>query len=256
MQIDILFSGSRGNSVLIRDGSTAVLVDAGKSDRRIRTELAKIGLSPAELSAIFITHEHSDHTGALEILSKKNQVPIYAVSESAEVFAPQGSFAAHCVTYIEAGTSLRIGSLSVRSFPIPHDSRANVGYRLETDDGDTLGIATDMGHVTEEITKNLSGCRRVILEANHDVEMLQAGPYPYTLKQRILSRNGHLSNENCGKLAVFLAENGTEAIALAHLSEHNNTPECAKTTVEAALSAANRSLTVTVARADEVTSLL
>lgn len=255
MQVDILFSGSRGNSILIRHGSTAVLVDAGRSARRISSDLSRLGLSLSSLSAIFITHEHCDHTGSLETLAKKWQLPIYATEKSAAVFAQSGTFAAQKVVLTEIGAPVQIGSLSFSSFPIPHDSQCNVGYRVQDTDGDTLGIATDMGHVTETVKENLTGCRRAVIESNHDVEMLKNGIYPQHLKERILSDHGHLSNENCGKLAVYLAENGTESVTLAHLSEQNNRPELAKAAVEAALIAAGHILPVTVAKADDITTV-
>lgn len=222
-----LFSGSGGNCIYVKDGKTEILIDAGKSALSVEKSLASVGTSIENISAIFVTHEHSDHISALEIISKKYSVPIHITSPSLDFILRSSKYiqknaVEHCVKYEQ-----NAGSLHLSSFVIPHDSVQNVGYRITSDDGDTLGIATDMGHVTDEIKESLLGCRNVIVESNHDKDMLIYGKYPDFLKSRILSENGHLSNEDCSSLVCALADKGTINFTLAHLSRENNTPEAA-----------------------------
>ncbi len=222
-----LFSGSGGNCIYVKHGKTEILIDAGKSALSVEKSLASVGTSMENISAIFVTHEHSDHISALEIISKKYSVPIHITSPSLDFISRSSKYiqknaVEHCVKYEQ-----NAGSLHLSSFVIPHDSVQNVGYRITSDDGDTLGIATDMGHVTDEIKESLFGCRNVIVESNHDKDMLIFGKYPDFLKSRILSENGHLSNEDCSSLVCTLADKGTINFTLAHLSRENNTPEAA-----------------------------
>ena len=234
MTVDILFSGSRGNCTLIRSGDTKILVDCGKSARAVCTALGELGCGVGEISAIFITHEHTDHVAALDMILSKNRIPVHIVDECADnMKAPcrdSGDIVRHPLGY-----TAKVGDFTVSSFPLPHDSAAHTGYVIEDKEGDTLGIATDMGHVTDEARENLSRCRRAIIEANHDIEMLLEGPYPPFLKRRILSKRGHLSNEDCASLACDLARGGCRVIALAHLSPENNIPTLAYSEVRCAL---------------------
>ncbi|MBO5374231.1 MAG: MBL fold metallo-hydrolase [Clostridia bacterium] len=227
LQAYTLFSGSSGNSIYIKDGKTEVLVDAGKSASLIEKALTSLGSSLNNISAIFITHEHSDHTSGLEIISKKYHIPIHITSPSAKRACYQGSFASQCAHPHEVRYEASVGSLKLRSFEIPHDSNQNVGYIIENEQGERLGIATDMGHVTDEIKTALCGCKTAIIESNHDKFLLVAGPYPEFLKHRILADTGHLANEDSVELSLFLAENGAQRITLAHLSKENNAPEIA-----------------------------
>lgn len=237
MTVDILFSGSRGNCTLIRHGGNAILIDCGKSARAVTKALCEVGAFPADIDAVFVTHEHSDHTSALEILCSANQIPIHMTEKSGVKIHPDNRaydlVISHDVEYTE-----RVGSLTVKSFPLPHDSLCHVGYVVSDSNGDVFGLATDIGHVTTRLVEELSRCRRVVVESNHDVEMLLEGSYPADLKRRILSKRGHLSNEDCGSLSCVLAEAGCEVFALAHLSPENNTPEVAYTEVRRALDSA------------------
>ena len=222
-----LFFFSVGNSIYVKDGKTEILIDAGKSALSVEKSLASVATSIENLSAIFVTHEHSDHVSALEVISKKYSIPIHITSPSLDFISRSSKYiqknaVEHCVKYEQS-----IGSLHLSSFAIPHDSVQNVGYKITSDDGDTLGIATDMGHVTDEIKESLFGCKNVIVESNHDRDMLIYGKYPDFLKNRILSDNGHLSNEDCASLVCALANAGTINFTLAHLSRENNTPEAA-----------------------------
>jgi len=230
MQICSLYSGSKGNAVYLKLGGVPILVDAGKSARTLCSSLRAIGADISEIRAIFITHEHCDHTSALENLLKKHPIPVHIVNASAEglFWAKDGQaehFATHPILYTE-----NIDTLTVCSFPSPHDSNACVGFRfsfLENGERHEVGYATDIGFLSDAVCEGLMGCEAVVLECNHDIDMLKEGPYPYPLKQRILSRKGHLSNPDCAELAVRLAESGTRHILLAHLSETNNTPDTA-----------------------------
>ena len=231
MQICSLYSGSSGNAVYLRLGGVSILVDAGNSARALCRALTAIGTDISDIRAIFLTHEHNDHTSALENLLKKHPLPIHIVEASAaglpstvdSAFAE--NLVMHPILYQEA-----LDGLTVKSFPTPHDSRASVGFRFSFTENGTqheVGYATDVGFLSDAVVDGLMGCEAVVLECNHDIEMLTEGPYPYPLKQRILSCKGHLSNIDCTSLALRLAENGTKHILLAHLSETNNTPDTA-----------------------------
>lgn len=255
MKVDVLFSGSRGNCTLIRDGETEILIDCGKSARAVCTALRGAGTDIKNISAIFITHEHSDHTSALEIVCRSNSFPVHVTEKSAARLALCECIAKNLVIHKEE-YSEEVGSLKIRSFPLPHDSAANVGYIIEGADGDRLGFATDMGHVTEVCARNLTGCRRIIVEANHDVQMLMEGRYPAVLKRRILSKKGHLSNEDCADFVARLAASGCRLFALAHLSPENNLPEIAFSEVRRALDAEGfEDVEVVVTSRDEIVSL-
>lgn len=226
--VSTLFSGSSGNSTLIRSDSTALLIDAGRNCKAVSLSLQSLGMSLSDISAIFVTHEHSDHISALDVMSKKQQTPIHITEPSARELCKKCAAAECAVIHRGLSFQVDVGNLSVRSFPLPHDSFAHVGYVITcTDDGDSAAVATDMGFPTQEAFSNLAGCRQIVIEANHDVNMLRYGPYPQYLKQRILSKYGHLSNEDSAELCIGLAEKGCEKFMLAHLSAENNTPDLA-----------------------------
>ena len=255
MTVDILYSGSRGNCTLVRDGETEILIDCGKSLRALTRSLSALGTSPDRISAIFVTHEHSDHTSALDALTSKYRIPVHIDSACAPCLFRSENVAAVAVCH-DGDLTVRAGSLTVSSFPLPHDSASCVGYVVRSDDGDVFGVATDMGRVTERTVAELSVCRRVMVEANHDVEMLAEGPYPPMLKRRILSPRGHLSNGDCAALVCALANCGVRAFALAHLSPENNDPALAYADVRAALDAEGFSdRTLVVAERDLTVSL-
>lgn len=234
--ITSLYSGSKGNSVLIESDKAKILIDAGKSARALCNALAEIGKSIDEIDAIFITHEHNDHIGALENLLKKHKIPVHIVSISAqkllnrarEIF--EDALCLHTPVFTE-----NIGNMKITSFPTPHDSEYSVGYRIEIDET-CIGYATDIGYVTDEIKVALSGCESVVIECNHDEEMLMEGTYPYDLKLRIKSKKGHLSNKDCAEFVSDLCFIGTKNVLLAHLSEENNDPDLAFDEVWSAIS--------------------
>lgn len=231
MRIVTLYSGSGGNSVYIEAAGEAILIDAGKNARALCNSLSSIGADIGSIKAIFITHEHNDHISALNVLSKRHCIPIHMTEYSAVKFdfmkdaAARERIVRHDIEYEET-----VGGMCVRSFRTPHDSLMSVGYRVEFSDAEgkhAIGVATDMGYVSETVRRSLYGCEAVVLESNHDVEMLEMGSYPYDLKKRILSKRGHLSNAESAELAAELVGGGARGFLLAHLSEENNTPDLA-----------------------------
>jgi phosphoribosyl 1,2-cyclic phosphodiesterase len=234
MRLVTLASGSKGNCTLISGGEWNILIDAGISMRRIKQGLALCGLTLDDVDAILITHEHSDHVSALPMLAKHCNIPIYAPRTVAGHLRCAVAGVENSLREIPVGEDLAIGGATVRAFHTPHDTDESVGYRISGEC--VFAIATDMGHVTEEVESGLLGADAVMIEANHDPDMLRENPrYPYPLKERILSPNGHLSNGDCAKLAARLADNGARYIVLGHLSRENNTPALACRTVGEAL---------------------
>lgn len=254
-----LYSGSGGNSTFISACGKNILIDAGKSAKALSCSLRSIGVDVDDIDAIFVTHEHNDHVSALQTLSHKHNIPIHIQLASAQKFNGLCDKAlCNClVIHKEADFEVSLGEVTVTSFPTPHDSRGSVGYRITFCDGEeeiSLAYATDLGKVTDAVSKNLCGCESVVIESNHDPEMLMSGPYPYDLKMRIRSGKGHLSNSDCAALASYLCGNGTKNIMLAHLSEENNTPALAFNETYAAI--ADDSINLTVACPDKVTWLV
>ena len=234
MDLIVFASGSTGNCSLIRRGGTGVLVDAGISARRIRASLAEAGLAPRDLTAILITHEHSDHIKGLSVLLKSAPVPVYAPEAVAACLCRTVAGARSFIRPIEAEVPLTAGPFEIVAFPTPHDTPQSAGYRV-TADGLSVAVATDTGCVTEAMRRHLRGAAVAMIEANHDVDMLMTGPYPPYLKRRILSGHGHLSNDDCALLAAELAASGTKRLVLGHLSRENNRPAVAEQTVRRAL---------------------
>lgn len=243
LTVGTLCSGSSGNCTLIRAGGTAILVDAGRSAKYLRDSLAVFGIAPEEIAGIFVTHPHSDHISALRVFTGKYGTPVHAAGATA--FEITDLCAPGVIREHPAEFSLTLGGLEIHSFPTSHDTSCSVGYRVTVTDGRYAGVAfgvcTDLGIVTEPVAHGLSGVRAAVIECNHDVEMLLGGPYTPDMKQRILSRRGHLSNPDAAALAIHLARNGADALLLAHLSEINNTPDLALGTVSGALSGAGLS---------------
>lgn len=250
--LSLLYSGSKGNAAVLRTKETALLIDAGRSARALCHGLAEANVDPARIHAIFLTHEHRDHTAALERFLSRYPVPVHAPAACAErLLANAGEALRAALVPHPPIFEARIGEISVCTFPTSHDSCGSVGYRF-TFQGEhaphTLGYATDLGTVTREVENGLLGCEAVVLESNYDPEMLETGPYPMELKRRIASRRGHLSNCDCAAFAARLAASGTSHFLLAHLSENNNLPELALGEVRAAL--AGFPVTVLAARPD------
>ena len=232
-----LFSGSTGNSTYVSSDGEQFLIDCGVSCKAVSAALESIGSSLSQIRGIFVTHEHIDHIKGLETISKKYDIPVYMNTNSAKYIYCTDSFMnlRKNIRILDPAESIKTENAKIDVFKTPHDSWGSVCYRV-TDRDDTLGYATDIGYVTKGIASALLGCKKVVLESNHDIEMLKNGPYPVYLQNRILSKNGHLSNDDCARFVPFLAESGTEKIWLAHLSKENNLPplalECAKNALE------------------------
>ena len=232
-----LFSGSSGNSIFISCRDTKILIDAGVTAKRLEEGLYAIGESAGDLSAIFITHEHSDHINGLRVLAARHGIPVFSSENVLMKMVVEGKINEKIMTQpIE--DNMEIGGVEVRPYELSHDSVACHGYRFNLPDGRSIAVCTDTGYVTAAAKSILTGTDLVFLESNHEVRMLENGPYPYILKQRILSRKGHLSNDDCAAFAAELVKSGTTRIHLSHLSRENNMPDLARQTTAAALSAA------------------
>ncbi len=235
-------SGSGGNCALLTMDGVHLLLDAGISYRRICENLALSNLAPADLSAVLITHAHSDHIAGLATLSKHCAAPICAPRTLAGELNRIVSGVAARLRVVPTDSPETVGALTVRCFPTSHDVPESVGWRVEG--SAVFAVATDTGCVTPGIVSALTGADAVLLEANHDPDMLLAGPYPWPLKRRILSERGHLSNADCAALCARLAESGTRQFVLGHLSRENNSPARAFQTVSAALEGSDAVLCV------------
>ncbi len=256
LRIFSLYSGSSGNSFLIANGGDCILIDGGKNCKRLAACICACGYSPADVRAVLVTHEHSDHISALPVFTRRYRIPVHAVGETAFALAAAGVDPALIVSH-PAPFRETVGGFSVSAFPTPHDSRASVGYRVETETDEgvcKIGYATDMGVLTPTVEENLLGCDYVILESNHDIVRLETGPYPYYLKKRIRGERGHLSNADCAAFAEKLAGSGTRRILLAHLSRENNTPALAYETTAARLR--GKDVILRVAAPEEITELI
>ncbi len=233
MQISVFASGSTGNCLMVSGGDTQLLIDAGISMRRTEAALAASGHAVDDILGVLITHEHSDHISGLRMLLKYHALPVYAPRTVANRLCGMIPELERTLRVIPVGEDFAVGGFSVRAFHTPHDTDESVGYRIRGEA--EFALATDMGCVTEEVVQGLRGADTVLIESNHDEQMLRYGGYPIYLKRRILSDRGHLSNANCALLARTLAESGTSRIVLGHLSRENNKPELALAASRAAL---------------------
>lgn len=257
MKLCSIASGSSGNCIYVGNQNTNLLVDVGISGKRIEQGLQSIDVDPRSLDGILVTHEHSDHVSAIGVMARRYNVPIYATAETISAILRSktvGKISEDLFRYIEPDTSFEIKDVVVNPFSISHDASNPVCYTFETS-GRKLGIATDLGKYDEYIVSSLRGCEAMLLEANHDINMLQVGSYPYHLKRRILGDRGHLSNENSGKLICELLNANLKHIFLGHLSKENNYPELAYETVKVELENYHKNvldhLQLSVAKRDE-----
>lgn len=226
IKIRILASGSKGNSAFVRVGDTRLLIDAGISCRRIERALADIDEPASELDGVLVTHEHSDHIKGLRVfLNKHPHTPVYATNGTMQGCGEHFDEPTHW-TSIAADRAFRVAGITVDPFELLHDANEPTGFRLDAV-GFSMGFVTDLGYWTDEIAERLQACRVLVVEANHDPQMLRTGPYPAFLKRRIASSRGHLSNEQARALVSRIAGPDLEWLVLAHLSEKNNAPELA-----------------------------
>mgnify|MGYP005846776065 CR=1 FL=1 len=221
-----LASGSSGNCYLVQAGATALLIDAGVSLRCVSTALARLGLAPASLSCLLLTHEHSDHVGNAATLARRLCLPVMGTAGTLDCLPHDRSGQQR----IRAGEAFRIGELAVTAFAVPHDGAEPVGYYFEHRSA-RVCLATDLGHVPAELMPAMRSSDLLILESNHDVGRLWHGPYPWPLKQRVASLTGHLSNDQAAECLLGCAGGRLSAAWLAHLSATNNSPRLALRTV-------------------------
>lgn len=234
MELIVFASGSTGNCALVTAGRTHVLIDVGISFLKLKTFLQDEGLLLEDLSGVFITHEHNDHIKGLPTLLKRTSLPLYTPRRVAAELWRRMTETDGCIQTIPVDEPFFLGQLEVTAFETPHDTPQSVGYRL-TEGETSLGICTDLGHVPESVREALAGVDAALIECNHDITRLKLGPYPVSLKRRILSDCGHLSNESCGELAVYLAQQGAKDLVLGHISKESNTPKKAVEVVRGAL---------------------
>lgn len=238
-----LASGSEGNCLLLSAAGTHLLLDAGISCRRINAALAPLGLSLRDVDAVLITHDHSDHICGLPTMVRRWQIPVYASPAAGRQLAYRIAGVEPLLRAVDCGVPFDVGSFTVTAFPTSHDGHGGVDYRFDYG-GASCGALTDTGYVTDQAREVLAGVDLLVLESNHDVEWLRSGPYPYSLKARILSDRGHLSNDAAAAFAAEMAGCGTREIVLAHLSRENNTPQRALDTMRLALAHTDASVEV------------
>jgi len=233
MRLASLSSGSSGNSIYVGSDSTHILIDTGCSRKRIVEGLSKLDLSLEDIDAIFVTHEHSDHIAGLHTILKKYDIPVYATKGTIAGIRcsdKKGEMLSSCFYEVRADEKVRLKDIVVNPMSIMHDANEPVAYRVSCGDK-KMAVATDLGCFNDYTVECLKGMDSLLLEANHDVRMLQAGPYPYMLKRRILGEKGHLSNEKSGELLCRILHDNLKAVMLGHLSKENNLPELAYETV-------------------------
>lgn len=238
LRVTVLGSGSAGNVTLVEGSRVKILLEMGLSEREASRRLRMAGVEPREIAAVLVSHEHGDHVRGARLFSRKNGVPVYTSRATASAAGLRAEEMAGLVE-MEAGETVEMAGLRVRSFPVPHDAVDTVGYVVE-EEGTRLGYATDMGFPSALATERLRGCDVLVVEANHDPEMLSRGPYPPHVKQRVAGRSGHLSNAQAYELLRQVVTETTRGVFLAHLSERNNDGRLALGAGREALRAAGR----------------
>lgn len=234
VEVLVLASGSSGNAAVVRSGGTAILVDAGISATAIRRGLAAFGLEPGDLSAVLVSHEHSDHVRGLEVFLRRHGLPLWATGGTGRHLTVEAP-----VRELVPGRAEAFGPIRVLPVPTSHDAAEPVAFVFD-DGAHRVGFCTDTGIATALIRQRLARCHALLLETNHDVDLLRHGPYPWALKQRIRSRHGHLSNEQAAELLAAVAWRGLRAVVGVHLSEKNNVPGLAREVLTAAAPAGAR----------------
>jgi phosphoribosyl 1,2-cyclic phosphodiesterase len=240
VSVSVLASGSRGNCALVHTSTTRILVDAGISCRETFRRMRMLGEDPRLLAAIVITHEHADHVSGLAVLARKLRVPVFMTGATHQTWSRAMRDengvrpTIECLEVFSAGKSFQIGDIAITPFTIPHDAADPVGFTFRAE-GVKIGIATDLGYIPASVRDHLRHCEVLMMESNHDLEMLRVGPYPWSVKQRVMSRVGHLSNDALAQFFTSDYDGGAAYVVLAHLSEHNNHPELARKAAEKAL---------------------
>ena len=221
-----LFSSSKGNSYYIQGNNTAILIDAGRNLKQIELAMSANGLSLSGVGAVFVTHEHSDHINALNVMLKRYEIPLYASRGTLDYLTNYDKVPASAKLNV-IDDVIETADFRVERVETSHDAAEPCGYHITTPDGRRLSIVTDTGYLTENAREAIARSNLAVVESNHDLGMLKGGPYPYILKKRILSDNGHLSNAACAEALPYFVSSGLTRIILGHLSEENNTPSLA-----------------------------
>ena len=263
MRMCSIASGSSGNCIYAGSDTTHILVDVGISGKKTEEGLKRLGVKPEELDAIFITHEHADHINGLGVMARKYGVPIYATKGTLNAIrsvSSLGQIDEELFREIQADTKITVKDMTVNPMRISHDAAEPVAYRI-IHGRKRIGIITDLGCYNDYTVECLKGMNALLIEANHDVNMLQVGPYPYYLKRRILGERGHLSNELSGRLLARVLNDDMQAIVLGHLSRDNNLPELAYETVRVEIAMADNDykagdFPISVAKRSEVSDII
>ncbi|HVH88041.1 MAG TPA: MBL fold metallo-hydrolase [Terriglobales bacterium] len=249
VRMTVLASGSRGNTAVLSSSGTSILIDAGISCRETLRRMMRTGEDPSKLSAIVITHEHQDHITGLAVLARRLKVPVYITghthqewqrwvrgpaTKQSQLYEDDDKAYLNRCEHFRAGERFTIGDIEILPFTIPHDAVDPVGFVFRVE-GLKIGMATDLGYMPASVKVHLRGCDALVIESNHDLEMLRGGPYPWSVKQRVMSRVGHLSNDSLAEFFSKDYDGGAAFLVLAHLSESNNHPELARQSAEQAL---------------------
>jgi phosphoribosyl 1,2-cyclic phosphodiesterase len=234
LEVCVLASGSSGNSIYVASENTRILIDAGLSAKQVAVRLEQIGVAPEHINGICISHEHGDHVAGIRVLQKRHAIPIYVNAGTLNGIQRMPKSEEITTKVFQTGSSFEIGDITVEPFSVPHDAYEPVGFRLQTSKT-TVGVVTDLGMGTSLIREKLKGCHAIIVESNHDEDLLREAPRPWPLKQRIRSRQGHLSNTDAARLIADCATDHLEHVFLAHLSSDCNTPDTALRTVSSQL---------------------
>lgn len=263
MKLCSIASGSSGNCIYVGSEDTNILIDVGISKKRIEEGLKAIGVACEDLDGILITHEHSDHIQGLGVFSRKYKIPVYATSgtiRGIEGYKSLGKMPEGLLHQVKVDETFQVGSLEIHPFAISHDALEPSGFRVEKD-GKTVAVATDLGIYDEYIVENLKDVNALVLEANHDIHMLEVGPYPYPLKRRVMGDQGHLSNELSGRLLCDILHDRLQCVMLGHLSKDNNYENLAYETVKLEVTLGDNpyngdDLHIIVAKRDEVSEVI
>lgn len=239
VSLTVLGSGSKGNSTVVSSSKTRILVDAGFSCRETFRRMGIAGIAPKSLNAIVVSHEHNDHVNGVFMLARKLDIPVFMTDATQRAWwrSNREKYEGERLQKLEmfaSGSSFQIGDVEIMPFTIPHDAADPVGFRFNAD-GVRLSIVTDLGYMPENVKYYVQGCDCLMIESNHDLEMLRTGSYPWSVKQRVLSKKGHLSNEALAEFFATDYDGAAAYLVLAHLSEQNNHPEIAKDAAEKAL---------------------
>jgi len=255
LEVCVLASGSSGNAIYVASSTTRILIDAGLSAKQVALRLEQIGVVPESINGICISHEHGDHVAGIRVLQKRHGIPIYVNNGTLNGILRQPKSDEIKTKVFQTGSAFEIGDIAIEPFSVPHDAYEPVGFRLQTQET-AVGIVTDLGMSTSLVREKLKGCHALVMESNHDEDLLREAARPWPLKQRIRSRQGHLSNTDAAQLIAECATDALEHVFLAHLSSDCNTPDTALRTVASQLRLDGLGhINLEVARAREISSI-